>query len=123
MIAGYTLLNELNNKPEIYTELAQKTAYLEDGLQQVLRQYNIPFVINRFGSMISIFFSAKPVNNFDDAVASDKPLFNRLFHALLQKGVYLPPSAFESWFLNNALTIADLDYTVNAVNDSLKEIL
>jgi glutamate-1-semialdehyde 2,1-aminomutase len=123
MIAGYTMLTELKNNPSIYKELEEKTIYLRDGLQKVLTEWNHPFVINQMGSMISVHFSNKPVNNFADAAAADNKKFSQFFHALLNRGVYLPPSAFESWFLNNALTKEDLDFTIAAAKESLKQIV
>lgn len=119
MIAGYTMLSELKNNPSIYTELEEKTIYLRDGLQQVLAEWGQPFVINQLGSMISVHFSEQPVTDFAAAAAADNKKFNRFFHAMLDRGVYLPPSAFESWFLNNALTKEDLDATIAAAKDSL----
>jgi len=122
MIAGYTMLTELKNNSAIYTELDKKTSYLHNGLQKVLSEWGKPFVINQLGSMISLHFSSKPVNNFADAAAADNKKFNQFFHAMLSRGIYLPPSAFESWFLNNALTKEDLDNTIAAAKDSLQEI-
>jgi glutamate-1-semialdehyde 2,1-aminomutase len=122
MIAGYTMLTELKNNPSIYAELDEKTIYLRDGLHKVLTEWGKPFVINQLGSMISVHFSNKTVNNFADAAAADNKKFNQFFHAMLNRGVYLPPSAFESWFLNNALTKEDLDKTIAAAKESLKEI-
>ena len=123
MIAGYTLLNELKNNPSLYQELNDKTAYLHEGLNKVLTESGTPFVINRFGSMISVHFSEKPVTDFASASTANNTLFNKYFHAMLKRGIYLPPSAFESWFLNNALTYADLDATIQATKESLAEIL
>jgi glutamate-1-semialdehyde 2,1-aminomutase len=62
------------------------------------------------------------VRDFASAAAANNQLFNRFFHAMLKRGIYLPPSAFESWFLNNALTYEDLDLTILAVSESLLEI-
>lgn len=123
MIAGYTLLQELKNNPAIYTELADKTAYLHQGLEEVLQSYQIPYIINRKGSMISIHFSEQPVTDFASAAAANNTRFNQYFHAMLKRGIYLPPSAYESWFLNNALSYADLDATIGATRESLAEIL
>jgi glutamate-1-semialdehyde 2,1-aminomutase len=122
MIAGYTMLTELKKNPSIYRELDEKTSYLRDGLHKVLTEWGKPFVINQLGSMISVHFSSKPVNNFADAAAADNKKFSKFFHAMLNRGVYLPPSAFESWFLNNALTKGDLDNTIAAAKESLQEI-
>jgi len=122
MIAGKTLLEELKSNPNIYHELDQKTAYLKEGLEQALNDWGKPFVINQLGSMISIHFSAKPIINFEDAAQANNELFKKYFHAMLAKGIYLPPSPFESWFLNNALTYQDLDETIQATKASLAEL-
>ena len=123
MIAGYTLLTELKNNPSIYKELEEKTLYLRDGLDKVLRAWGQPYQVNQLGSMISIHFSEHPVTDFASASAANNERFKVFFHAMLRRGVYLPPSAFESWFLNNALTYADLDATVAAVKESLQEFI
>lgn len=120
MIAGYTLLKTLKENPSIYTELEEKGAYLEKGLHEVLAKSGKEYVINRMGSMISVHFSGKSVKNFEDASAADNAFFNKFFHGMLQRGVYLPPSAFESWFLSNALTYEDLDFTINAAVEALR---
>ena len=122
MIAGKTLLEELKSNPNIYHELDQKTAYLKEGLEQALNDWGKPFVINQLGSMISIHFSAKPIINFEDAAQANNELFKKYFHAMLAKGIYLPPSPYESWFLNNALTYQDLDETIQATKASLAEL-
>jgi glutamate-1-semialdehyde 2,1-aminomutase len=112
MIAGFTLLKELKSNSAIYTELNEKTIYLRDRMQGVMEASGKPYVINQLGSMISLHFSSKPVNDFASAAASDIPMFNKLFHFMLNNGIYLPPSAYESWFLNNALTYEDLDKVI-----------
>lgn len=122
MIAGYTLLSELNNNPSIYNELEEKTVYLKNGLENVFAASGIDFVINQLGSMISVHFSGHPVTNFVTAASSNIERFKKYFHAMLNRGVYLPPSAFESWFLNNALTKEDLNHTIKATEESISEI-
>lgn len=122
MIAGFTMLTELKNRPAIYTELDEKTAYLHKGLNDVFTAWGEPFRINRLGSMISIHFSDFPVVDFAAAAAANNDRFKHFFHAMLTRGIYLPPSAFESWFLNNALTYADLDETIAAAKESLSQI-
>lgn len=122
MIAGLTTLTELNNNPSHYDELEAKTLYLKEGLDKALRAWGKPYVINQLGSMISIHFSDHPVTDFASASSANNELFKKYFHAMLKRGIYLPPSAFESWFLNNALTYADLDATIQATQDSLSEI-
>jgi len=72
--------------------------------------------------MISVHFSDHPVIDFASASSAHNELFNKYFHAMLQRGIYLPPSAFESWFLNNALTKEDLDKTIEATKESLIEL-
>ncbi|MBO9682822.1 MAG: glutamate-1-semialdehyde 2,1-aminomutase [Flavisolibacter sp.] len=123
MIAGYTLLKELKQNPSIYQQLEEKGNYLHQGLQKVLQEANTPFVINHLGSMISIHFSDHPVVDFSSAASANNALFNKFFHAMLDRGVYLPPSAFETWFLSNALTTEDLDRTIQATKESLAGIL
>jgi len=123
MIAGYTLLKELNDNPSIYKELEEKTTYLRDGLDEVLKAWGQPYQVNQLGSMISLHFSDHPVTDFASASSANNARFKTFFHSMLSRGIYLPPSAFESWFLNNALTYADLDATILAVRESLPEII
>ena len=122
MIAGYTTLRTLRDNPGIYQELDEKTAYLAAGLRRVFDDWGQPYVINTIGSMISIHFSGHRVVDFATASAADNARFNRFFHAMLRRGIYLPPSAFESWFLNNALKKEDLDQTIRAAAESLQEL-
>jgi glutamate-1-semialdehyde 2,1-aminomutase len=122
MIAGYTLLNVLNENPSIYNSIDEKTNYLRNGLNEVLTEWGRPYKINQLGSMISIHFSENEINNFDDASRADNAFFNKFFHAMLDRGIYLPPSAFETWFISDALTQEDLDKTIEAARDALKEI-
>lgn len=115
MIAGFTTLSILKNNPSIYKSLNEKTLYLKEGLQKALFNSGKDFVINQIGSMLSVHFSKEPVSDFASASAANNDHFKEFFHNLLQQGIYLPPSAFESWFLNDALTYADLDQTIVAV--------
>lgn len=121
MIAGYTLLQQLKQSPAIYESIEKKSAYLHQGLEKVLKASGIPYIINRVGSMISVHFSEKPVNNFADAAAANNTLFNKYFHYMLSQGIYLPPSAFETWFISNAVSDADLDKTIAATESFLKQ--
>lgn len=123
MIAGYTLLKELKENPSIYQQLEEKGNYLHQGLQKVLEEAKTPFVINHLGSMISVHFSDQPVNDFSSAASANNQLFNKFFHAMLKRGIYLPPSVFETWFLSNALSKEDMDRTIIATKESLQEIL
>ncbi len=117
MAAGLAMLTELNSKPEIFDELAQKTAYLHEGIEKVLTKHKIAHQINRLGSMISVHFTEEPVVDFESAAKGNNTKFKTYFHGMLDRGIYLPPSAFESYFLNNALTYADLDHTIEALDD------
>jgi glutamate-1-semialdehyde 2,1-aminomutase len=122
MIAGYTTLRELKDNPSVYAELEAKTVYLKDGLDRAFKAWGEPFRINQIGSMISVHFSDHPVTDFASASGANNELFKLFFHGMLRRGVYLPPSAFESWFLNNALTQEDLDSTIRAAAESLDEM-
>jgi len=115
MVAGYTMLNELKNNPSIYTELDEKGARLEKSLNDILGGKNIPHRINRVGSMMSIFFTNDEVIDFESASKTDIPRFNKFFHHMLKHGIYLPPSAYESWFFSNALSSQDIDKTLAAL--------
>jgi glutamate-1-semialdehyde 2,1-aminomutase len=123
LIAGYTLLKELKENRIIYKQLDEKTELLHNGLKNVFQQRGIDFTINRIGSMISVHFSKDGVVNFETAAAANNELFKKFFHAMLKRGIYLPPSAFETWFVCTALTSADISQTIEAATDSLKEIL
>ncbi len=116
MIAGFTLLSELNeNGDAIYKQLADKTAYLRAGLQKAFDRNGIPVAINSVGSMISVHFTDGPVSDFGTAARCDHARFSQFFHHMLAAGIYLPPSSYESWFLNNALGYGDLDRTIEVV--------
>jgi len=115
MIAGYTLLKQLNENPSIYTDLENKTAALEKGLAAIFAKKGTPIQINRVGSMISLHFSSAPITDFDAAAKADNATFNRLFHHLLKQGIYLPPSAFETWFISHSISEQDIADTLAAV--------
>lgn len=115
MIAGYTLLNELKNKPSIYTALNEKTVLLKKRIAEIFEAARRPVQVNQLGSMISVHFTNEPVIDFASSARSDQAVFRSFFHHMLKEGIYLPPSAFESWFLNNALSAADIDKTIEAI--------
>jgi glutamate-1-semialdehyde 2,1-aminomutase len=115
MIAGFTMLTELKNNPGIYAELEEKGSHLESAIHKVLQNKKIPHCINRIGSMISLHFCNHGVVDFETASKADIPLFNKFFHHMLEKGIYLPPSAYESWFLSNALKTKDINHTIMAI--------
>ena len=117
MIAGFTLLSELKNNPSLYDELNAKTEALHIGIEKVFSTAKFPVQINRMGSMISVHFSEKPVTDFASAATCNNELFKKYFHYNLDNGIYLPPSAFESWFLNNALSQSDVDHIIKVAKD------
>lgn len=115
-IAGYTTLSILNNNPKIYQNLETKTNLLKEGLHKTLSAKGIAHTINQIGSMISVHFGEHKVTNFETASKCDIPFFNQFFHHMLSHGIYLPPSAYESWFLNDALSNDDIEKTLVALN-------
>lgn len=122
MAAGYTMLKKLHDHPEVYEQLEEKSAKLADGIAQTLSRHEVPHSMNRVGSMIGVFFTDRKVTGFDDANTTDKVFFGKLFHGMLQRGVYLPPSPFEAFFLSNSLTDEDLKFTLDALDKTLEEI-
>ena len=112
VIAGYTTLSILKDNPAIYKNIDAQTQYLHEQLNEALRNKDTPYVINRFGSMISIHFSGQPVIDFATASAANNKLFNQYFHHMLANGVYLPPSAFETWFVSNSISSENIDTTI-----------
>jgi glutamate-1-semialdehyde 2,1-aminomutase len=116
MAAGLAMLESLNNDSEIYKRLEEKTAYLEKGMRTVLTENNIDFTINRVGSMISVHFDPNPVIDFQSAKNGDNETFKKFFHGLLNEGIYIAPSAYETWFITDALTYEDLNKTIEAIN-------
>ncbi|WP_019668793.1 glutamate-1-semialdehyde 2,1-aminomutase [Eudoraea adriatica] len=115
MSAGLAMLTELNNRPQIFESLNKKTIYLHNGLSSVLEEQGIPYQINRFGSMISVHFTENPVIDFNSSAKGNNEFFRKYFHGMLKEGIYLPPSAFESYFLNDAISYEDLDYTIEVL--------
>lgn len=122
MAAGKAMLEALNSDAEIFNRLEEKTAYLHQGIQKVLTENNIEFTINRLGSMISVHFDKNPVFDFQTAKNGDNETFKKFFHGLLNEGVYIAPSAYETWFITDALTYEDLDFTINAINKVAKSL-
>lgn len=104
--SGIATLTYLKNNPEIYGKIDATTAKIEDLLKARFSKKEA--VINRLGSMISIHFDTAQVINYNDAANAQNDRFNALFHHLLKAGIYLPPSAFESWFVSNAINDEDL---------------
>ncbi|TXE06065.1 glutamate-1-semialdehyde-2,1-aminomutase [Seonamhaeicola algicola] len=122
MAAGLAMISALNNDAEIFKRLEEKTKYLHQGIANVLTQNNVVYTINRVGSMISVHFDEGAVTDFDTAAKGNNDTFKKFFHGLLNQGVYIAPSAFETWFITDALTYEDLDFTINAVNQVAKTL-
>ena len=116
MAAGLAMLEALNNDRAVFQRLEEKTSYLEAGIRKVLTANGVVFTINRVGSMISVHFDAAPVVDFQSAAKGDNATFKKFFHGLLQEGIYIAPSAYETWFITDALTYEDLDATIQAVD-------
>ncbi|MBB3123831.1 glutamate-1-semialdehyde 2,1-aminomutase [Mesoflavibacter sabulilitoris] len=115
MAAGLAMLTELNSG-NVFESLAKKTEYLHKGLVKVLDKNNVTYTINRVGSMISVHFCEDEVLDFETSAKGNNETFKTFFHGMLNQGIYIAPSAFESWFLNDALTYEDLDKTIAACN-------
>jgi len=122
MAAGYNLLKVLDSDSKIYERIAEKTAFLHEGVSIALTDSNIEHTINRVGSMISIHFSKTPVLDLKTASMGNNKRFRHFFHGMLKSGIYIPPSAFESWFITDALTYEDLNYTISAVKTISKSL-
>lgn len=122
MAAGLTMLKELNDNGEIFNSINTKTEYLHKGLEKVLSEENVKFTINRVGSMISVHFSEKPVTDFSSAAEANNETFKTFFHGMLNEGIYIAPSAFETWFICDALSYEDLDTTIAAASKVAKTL-
>lgn len=122
MAAGLAMLKELNENRNIFTSINKKTEYLHKGLAEALTSENVKHTINRIGSMISIHFAETPVTDFSSAAAASNDNFNTFFHGMLNQGVYIAPSAFETWFICDALSYDDLDVTIEACRKVAKSL-
>ena len=122
MSAGLATLFELKHNPGIYDSLDNKTSYLEQGMRSILNDTSIDYRINKLGSMISLHFTSEDVIDFKSAQKGNNEKFKKYFHGMLSEGIYLPPSAFESYFLNDALSYDDIDFTLKAFKKVLKSI-
>ena len=120
MSAGIATLTELKENNGIYKSLEEKSLYLEKEMIKVLEKTSVDFKINRLGSMISLHFTSDDVIDFETAQKGNNDKFKKYFHGMLNEGIYLPPSAFESYFLNDALSYSDIDLTINALTKVLK---
>ncbi|GBD30090.1 Glutamate-1-semialdehyde 2,1-aminomutase [bacterium HR32] len=118
--AGLATLRELED-PEVYGRLEQSGRELEGALQEAATSAGVPVWVNRVGSMLTVFFCEGPVVDYETARASDGQRFARFFHAMLTRGVYLPPSPFEAWFLSTAHGPAELGRVAAAAREAFRE--
>jgi len=123
MAAGYAGLKYINDNPEIYKTLEEKSAYLEEGFRENLKEVNKNYALNRVGSMMCMFFTEKHVNDFQSAVTSDTGLYGKYFLEMLKRGIYLAPAQFEAVFVSTAHSTEDLDKTITAHLKALKAVL
>ena len=119
MTAGLWCLSQL--KPGLYKSMAALTTRLASGLAAAARDAGVAVQINAFGSLLTPFFTDRPVRDFRSATSADTAAYGRFFRAMLARGVYLPPSQYEAWFLSAAHTARDIDRTIAAANDAFTE--
>jgi glutamate-1-semialdehyde 2,1-aminomutase len=119
MAAGAAML-DLLARPGTYEALEARSARLEEGLRRAAGDASVTVTINRVGSMITVFFCAGPVTDYATAKASDTKRFGRFFHAMLERGVYLPPAQFEAAFVSLAHGEAEIDTTVAAAAEAFR---
>ncbi|HYG79334.1 MAG TPA: glutamate-1-semialdehyde 2,1-aminomutase [Pyrinomonadaceae bacterium] len=122
MTAGLVTLRRLRD-PAAYERLERAGKRLCDGLKQVARELRVETATNRVGSMWTTFFTKKPVTNWATASKSNRNLYGRFFHAMLDEGVYLAPSQFEAGFISLAHTDEMLDRTIEAARNALKLVM
>jgi glutamate-1-semialdehyde 2,1-aminomutase len=122
MAAGLAML-ELVQAPGFHEALDARTRLLCDGLQAVADGEGVPFSTNRAGGMFGLFFTGGKVESYAQATAADTALFNRFFHGMLKRGVYLAPSAFEAGVLSSAHSEQDIADTLEAARGALREAL
>lgn len=122
MAAGFTMLQYLKTNDTVFSSLDHKCLLLEQGMHTLLKSKGLPYQINRLGSMISLHFTDQAVTDFKTAALGNNDTFMKYFHGMLKRGVYLPPSAFESYFLNDALSESDINFTLTALEDWLSTI-
>ena len=122
MAAGLAMLNQIQNENGLYERLANITQRIEEGFQKNLDSLGLPYTMNRIGSMISIFFTDQEVTDFDSAKTCDTALFGKYFREMLNNGVYLAPSQFETLFISDSITEELADKIIEANYKSLKAI-
>ena len=120
--AGLATLSMLQRDPTIFKQVEDSTKALCNGLEELAKKYNVPAVVQRVGSMFTLFFTDKPVHNFDDASACNADHFKIFFHHNLSHGIYYAPSPFESNFVSMCHKGAEIDKTLAVAEDAFKII-
>jgi len=119
MAAGIATLRELKTQPGIYQQLEQRSAALIDGVLSAVKKKGVPLIANRVGSMFTWFFQSGTVHDWDTAAKSDTQAFGKFHRAMLERGIYLPPSQYEAMFMSAAHTDADIQETIAAAEQSI----
>jgi glutamate-1-semialdehyde 2,1-aminomutase len=120
MTAGLWSLQRLT--PKLFKELARRGSVLASGLADAARAAKVPVQVTAFGSLLTPFFTAAPVRDYDSALSANTNAYARFFHAMLSRGVYPPPSQFEAWFLSAAHTDRHLKQTIDAARAAMREV-
>lgn len=120
--AGLAMLNLITNDLAVYERLASKGEAIANGIRQQLKRLGKKYTINQLGSMFTLFFTDVAVNNFNDAKTADLNLFGQYFQGMLRRGVYLPPSQFESWFISDAIGDDEIAKILAASEATLTEM-
>lgn len=123
MYLGKRNLEVLRDNPQIYKELDRKGAMLEEGIKNNLKELGLNYTVNRAGSLVCLFFTEGPVQNYDDAIKCDIEKYNLYFKEMLERGVLIGPSQFEAMFLSNAHSDEDIEFTIKANYEALKNLL
>lgn len=121
LAAGYAVLTYLSQNPEIYGELEAKTSYLASGLKTIFRDI-LPVQVNTAGSMLTLFFRQEEVTDDRSAFQANRERYARFFRGMLEKGIYLPPSPFEAWFLSLAHSSDDINRTLEIATEVAKNM-
>ena len=119
--AGLATLAAIS-EPGFYATLTARTERLVKGLTAAAKDAGITFCADSVGGMFGLYFAAKPPASFAEVMAGDREKFNRFFHAMLEHGIYLAPSAFEAGFVSAAHTDADIDATVEAARSVFRSL-
>jgi glutamate-1-semialdehyde 2,1-aminomutase len=120
MTAGLWSLGQLSQR--LYRRLADLGAALAEGLADAARRAGVPLQVNAIGSLLTPFFTSTPVRNYQSATRCDTVRYGAFFRGMLARGVYPPPSQFEAWFLSGAHTRRDVERTIKAAREALREI-